>query len=132
MQISPMELIRRATPGQRRTLLAAALGWALDAFDAMLYALVLTLLMRDLGMSNTVSRRQHDPRPQRESRTDRAGTGQGLQPRPITLTQHQRRSNRHASLSRTTNRKHSYDTQHYRAVAGAATATRSNWSCGTV
>ncbi len=31
--------------------MAAALGWALDAFDAMLYALVLTLLMRDLGMS---------------------------------------------------------------------------------
>ena len=50
MQIGPIQLIRRATPGQRRTLLAAALGWALDAFDTMLYALVLTLLMRDLGM----------------------------------------------------------------------------------
>ncbi len=36
-------------------MLAAALGWALDAFDAMLYALVLALLMRDLGMSKTVS-----------------------------------------------------------------------------
>jgi MFS family permease len=55
MQISPMELIRRATPGQRRTLLAAALGWALDAFDAMLYALVLALLMRDLGMSKATA-----------------------------------------------------------------------------
>jgi len=31
----------QATPGQRRTLLAASLGWALDAFDAMLYSLVL-------------------------------------------------------------------------------------------
>jgi len=30
---------------------AAALGWMLDAFDAMLYALVLTHVMRDLGMS---------------------------------------------------------------------------------
>jgi MFS family permease len=39
------------TPGQRRTLIAAALGWMLDAFDVMLYALVLTHVMRDLGMS---------------------------------------------------------------------------------
>jgi MFS family permease len=55
MQISPIQLIRQATPGQRRTLLAAALGWALDAFDAMLYALVLALLMRDLGMSKPMA-----------------------------------------------------------------------------
>lgn len=41
----------RITSGQRRTLLAAALGWMLDAFDTMLYALVLTHIMRDLGMS---------------------------------------------------------------------------------
>jgi len=53
MATSPIQLIRQATPEQRRTLLAAALGWALDAFDAMLYALVLALLMRDLGMSKT-------------------------------------------------------------------------------
>ncbi len=39
------------TSAQRRTLLAAALGWMLDAFDAMLYALVLAHVMRDLGMS---------------------------------------------------------------------------------
>jgi len=32
----------QTTPDQRRTLLAAALGWMRDAFDAMLYALVLT------------------------------------------------------------------------------------------
>ncbi len=32
-------------------LLAAALGWMLDAFDAMLYALVLAHVMRDLGMT---------------------------------------------------------------------------------
>jgi MFS family permease len=36
---------------QRRTLIAAALGWMLDAFDVMLYALVLTHIMRDLGMT---------------------------------------------------------------------------------
>jgi MFS family permease len=36
---------------QRRTLIAAGLGWALDAFDVMLYALVLAHVMRDLGMS---------------------------------------------------------------------------------
>src|ERR1700680_4137866 len=39
------------TSDQRRTLLAAALGWMLDAFDAMLYALVLAHVMRDLGMT---------------------------------------------------------------------------------
>ena len=38
------------TPRQWRTLVAAALGWALDAFDVMLYALVLTHVMRDLSM----------------------------------------------------------------------------------
>ncbi|HUJ94981.1 MAG TPA: MFS transporter [Terriglobales bacterium] len=41
----------QVTPAQRRTLLAAGLGWMLDAFDAMLYALVLTHIMRDLGMT---------------------------------------------------------------------------------
>ena len=55
MAIGPVQLIRQATPGQRRTLLAAAMGWALDAFDAMLYSLVLALLMRDLGMSKTIA-----------------------------------------------------------------------------
>src|SRR5258706_4427498 len=55
MAIGPIQLIRQATPGQRRTLLAASLGWALDAFDAMLYALVLALLMRDFGMSKAVA-----------------------------------------------------------------------------
>lgn len=39
------------TREQRRTLLAAALGWALDSFDVMLYAMVLTHVMRDLGMT---------------------------------------------------------------------------------
>jgi MFS family permease len=39
------------TPGQRRTLVAAGLGWMLDAFDVMLYSLVLVHVMRDLGMT---------------------------------------------------------------------------------
>jgi MFS family permease len=55
MAIGPIQLIRKATPPQRRTLLAAAMGWALDAFDAMLYSLVLAMLMRDLGMSKTTA-----------------------------------------------------------------------------
>ena len=45
----------QTTTAQRRTLLAASLGWMLDAFDAMLYALVLTHIMRDLGMSKGTS-----------------------------------------------------------------------------
>jgi MFS family permease len=55
MAIGPIELILQATPGQRRTLVAASMGWALDAFDAMLYSLVLAMLMRDLGMSKTTA-----------------------------------------------------------------------------
>jgi MFS family permease len=47
--------LSRITPAQRRTLLAAALGWMLDSFDAMLYALVLAHVMRDLGMSKATS-----------------------------------------------------------------------------
>src|SRR4051812_46337409 len=43
------------TSAQKRTLVAAALGWALDAFDVMLYALVLAYVMRDLGMSKAVA-----------------------------------------------------------------------------
>src|SRR5216117_1531761 len=42
---------QNTTPQQRRTLIAAALGWMLDAFDVMLYSLVLVHVMRDLGMT---------------------------------------------------------------------------------
>jgi len=45
----------QTTPAQRRTLIAAALGWMLDAFDAMLYALVLAHVMGDLGMSKATA-----------------------------------------------------------------------------
>ena len=39
-----------ATRGQRRTLLAASLGWMLDSMDVLLYSMVLAHMMRDLGM----------------------------------------------------------------------------------
>jgi MFS family permease len=55
MAIGPIHLLQQATPGQRRTLLAAALGWMLDSFDAMLYALVLAHVMRDLGMTKATA-----------------------------------------------------------------------------
>lgn len=37
----------------RRALIAAAMGWMLDAFDVMLFALVLVPLMADLGIEKT-------------------------------------------------------------------------------
>ena len=43
------------TSAQRRTLLAAGLGWMLDAFSIMLYSLVLTTLMREFAMSKGYS-----------------------------------------------------------------------------
>ena len=41
-------LFSDVTSAQRRTLIAASLGWALDAFDVMLYAMVVAYVMRDL------------------------------------------------------------------------------------
>ena len=55
MAIGPIQLLKQATPNQRRTLLAASLGWMLDSFDAMLYALVLAHVMRDLGMTKATA-----------------------------------------------------------------------------
>ena len=46
---------RAGTPEGRRALLAGGLGWMLDSFDVMLYALVLAALMKDLGMSKFVA-----------------------------------------------------------------------------
>ena len=43
-----------ASPEARKALLAGALGWMLDAFDVMLYALVLTSVAKDLGFSLAV------------------------------------------------------------------------------
>jgi MFS family permease len=42
---------RAGTPEGRRALLAGSLGWMLDSFDVMLYALVLAALMKDLGIA---------------------------------------------------------------------------------
>jgi MFS family permease len=44
-----------ATSAQRRVLIAASLGWMLDAFDVLLYSIVLTHLMRAFGMSRTTA-----------------------------------------------------------------------------
>lgn len=46
---------RGATPVQRRVVIAAGLGWMLDAFDVMLYSIVLTTLMRAFNMSRTTA-----------------------------------------------------------------------------
>ncbi|MDQ3169716.1 MAG: MFS transporter, partial [Acidobacteriota bacterium] len=46
---------REATPDARRALIAASMGWALDAFDIMLFALVLPELREDFGMSTTTA-----------------------------------------------------------------------------
>jgi MFS family permease len=40
---------------QRRTLVAASLGWMLDAFDVMLYSIVLATLMREFGMNKATA-----------------------------------------------------------------------------
>jgi MFS family permease len=39
------------SPQARKALIAASLGWMLDSFDVMLYALVLASIIADLGMS---------------------------------------------------------------------------------
>ena len=44
-----------ATLAQRRVVIAASLGWMLDAFDVMLYSIVLTTLMRAFAMSRTTA-----------------------------------------------------------------------------
>ncbi len=46
---------RDTTSAQRRTLTAAGLGWMLDAFDVMLYSIVLATLMREFGMSKATA-----------------------------------------------------------------------------
>src|SRR6516225_140487 len=41
---------RRGDGPAKRALVAASLGWMLDSFDVMLYALVLTSMRKDLGL----------------------------------------------------------------------------------
>ena len=40
-----------ASPDARKALWAASMGWLLDAFDVMLYALILTSVIADLGLT---------------------------------------------------------------------------------
>ncbi len=47
--------LAEASAEQRRTLLAASLGWMLDGMDVMLYAMVLARLMERLGMSTATA-----------------------------------------------------------------------------
>ena len=47
--------LREATPAQRRTLIAASLGWMLDAFDVMLFALVITAIVADFGIDRATA-----------------------------------------------------------------------------
>ncbi len=44
--------IATATPTQRRTLLAASLGWMLDSMDVMLYAMVIPYVAREMHLSD--------------------------------------------------------------------------------
>lgn len=50
-----LEFWKDATPEARRALVAASLGWALDAFDIMLFAMVLPELRAAFGMSTTTA-----------------------------------------------------------------------------
>ncbi len=51
----PLFSWRAASPAQRRVVIAASLGWMLDAFDVMLYSIVLATLIRAFGMSRTTA-----------------------------------------------------------------------------
>jgi MFS family permease len=46
-----MTFWNEASPAARKALIAASLGWMLDAFDVMLYALVLTAVVKDMGLT---------------------------------------------------------------------------------
>lgn len=53
--MSLFDFWKEATPDARRALIAASLGWMLDAFDVMLFALVLPELRASFGMSTTTA-----------------------------------------------------------------------------
>ena len=44
---NPFSFLAEANSGQRRTLVASALGWMLDSFDVMLYSLVVAYIIRE-------------------------------------------------------------------------------------
>ncbi|MEE8177860.1 MAG: MFS transporter, partial [Acidobacteriota bacterium] len=47
--------LRHATADERKALVAGGLGWMLDAFDVMLYAMVLAHLMLHFGMDKATA-----------------------------------------------------------------------------
>jgi MFS family permease len=47
----PFAWWREGSPDAHRALIAAALGWMLDAFDVMIYALLLASIVKDLGIT---------------------------------------------------------------------------------
>ena len=49
-----MAFWKEASPEARKALVAASMGWLLDAFDVMLYALILTAVIQDLGLTREV------------------------------------------------------------------------------
>jgi MFS family permease len=51
MATASASVFSEITPGQKRTFIAASLGWMLDAFDVMLYSLILARIMVDLNMT---------------------------------------------------------------------------------
>ena len=55
--VSPFAWWNEADHDAHRAFLAAALGWLLDSFDVMLYALVLPSLMKSLGLASAVGGR---------------------------------------------------------------------------
>ena len=50
-----LESLLQVTPAERKSLLAGALGWMLDAMDVMLYSLILAYLIRQFGMSTSTA-----------------------------------------------------------------------------
>jgi len=56
MEFSNLFIWWKEAPGAaRRSLIAASLGWMLDSFDVMLYALVIASLMGDLDLSKSTA-----------------------------------------------------------------------------
>ncbi len=49
------ESLLQVTLAERKSLLAGALGWMLDAMDVMLYSLILAYLIRQFGMSTSTA-----------------------------------------------------------------------------
>src|SRR5437762_908526 len=54
-QFMGLAIPSKLTDPERRSLLAGGLGWMLDSMDVMLYSMVLTRLMSDLGMTKATA-----------------------------------------------------------------------------